>query len=69
MRAFVLGMLTIICHSEAYLYRAVNCFCNPVAESEKGQGRLQITSIQLITCLRGYPDPHRMTWIYPVEIL
>ena len=35
MRTFVLGMLTIICHREAYLYRAVNCFCNPFAESEK----------------------------------
>ena len=28
-------MLTIICHREAYLYRAVNYFCNPLAESEK----------------------------------
>ena len=39
---FILEMLTIICHREAYLYRAVNCFCYPLAETEK----MQITSIQ-----------------------
>ena len=36
---------------------------------KKGQGRLPITSIQLIKCLRGYPHLDQMIWIYPAEIL
>ena len=34
-RAFDPMLLTKICHREAYEYRAVSCFCNPSADSEK----------------------------------
>ena len=57
MITFVLGMLTIICHREAYLYRAVNCFCNPFAESEKRTRSSTNNKYTINKVSKGIPSP------------
>ena len=61
-------MLTMICHREAYEYRAVSCFCNPFADAEKDQDHLQIADIPLVGCPQGYLDLGQMMRICLVKI-